>query len=409
MKYNGTVVFSFLPGVILAAVMGVAPIKIATITSGEVIKGSSSALYYLASDGKRYVFPNDKSFYSWYPDFSQVQTVPDAELSTYTLGGNVTYRPGLRLVKIQSDPKVYAVDKGGILRWINSESAAAAIFGSNWNKNVDDIADAFFVNYTVGKPITSSGDYNPTAIASIDTNIDSDKNLIANSTITPTPNPINIPTKSSGIIVLSTGANKLLATQLSDISVDARDTNGIASITIYVNGLVEKNCSFGYRQADGSIGYPISIASNNCSTTIYGSSYANGSDVSVYALETDRYGNTATSNTSTLTMQNGTTKGTGSVSLSLAPYASTLSIRQSTIVTASAIDANSITSIIIYVNGSIVQTCPITNAPTVATCATALSGNDYTSDSIVNIYAQEFDRYGNASSSPTSKLTIKNT
>ncbi len=121
--------------------------------AGTLIKGSLPAVYYVGNDGKRYVFPNDKVYFSWYQDFSQVVTVTDSELASYVIGGNVTYRPGVRLVKIQSDPKVYAVSRGGVLRWITTEALAARLYGADWNKMIDDVPDSFFVNYTTGEPI----------------------------------------------------------------------------------------------------------------------------------------------------------------------------------------------------------------------------------------------------------------
>jgi hypothetical protein len=133
----------------------------ATVPSGTLIKGSLPAVYYVGSDGKRYVFPNDKTYFSWYQDFSQVVKVSDAELASYIIGGNATYRPGVRLVKIQSDPKVYAVAHGGVLRWIKTEAAAIALYGVDWNKQIDDISDSFFINYTVGSDIAVAADFDP--------------------------------------------------------------------------------------------------------------------------------------------------------------------------------------------------------------------------------------------------------
>ena len=122
--------------------------------SGSLIKGTPPAVYYCGEDGKRYVFVNDKAYFSWYPDFSTVQTVSDATIASITIGGNVTYRPGTRMVKIQSDPRVYAVARGGVLRWVETEAAAARLYGANWNTTIDDVPDSFFVNYKIGDPIT---------------------------------------------------------------------------------------------------------------------------------------------------------------------------------------------------------------------------------------------------------------
>jgi hypothetical protein len=113
-----------------------------------------AAIYYCAQDGKRYSFPNDKIFFSWFKDFSQVKVITASFMSSIPLGGNVSYRPGFRMIKIQTDPKVYAVSRGGILRWITSEAVAKMVYGEDWNTLIDDVSDAFFVNYQVGKPIT---------------------------------------------------------------------------------------------------------------------------------------------------------------------------------------------------------------------------------------------------------------
>ena len=128
----------------------------ASASAGDLIKMSGlSSVYYLGSDGKRYVFPNTDTYMSWYSDFSGVVTIPASELQSYPLGGNVTMRPGTKLVKITTDPSVYAVEPNGVLRKITSESQAAALYGTNWNKRVVDVADAFFTNYTVGTALAS--------------------------------------------------------------------------------------------------------------------------------------------------------------------------------------------------------------------------------------------------------------
>ncbi|MFC1702923.1 fibronectin type III domain-containing protein [Patescibacteria group bacterium] len=121
---------------------------------GQLIKAhSSDTVYYIDSDLRRYVFPNARIFNSWYESFGEVIEVTDDEISGYQLGGNVLYKPGKRLVKLMTDPKVYAVDDGGTLRWVKSEKAARALYGNDWNQFVDDLSDAFFANYTIGEDI----------------------------------------------------------------------------------------------------------------------------------------------------------------------------------------------------------------------------------------------------------------
>lgn len=119
------------------------------------------AVYYYATDGKRHAFPNDKVYFSWFMDFSTVKEVSVDFLASLTLGKNVTYRPGVKMVKFQTVPTVYAVAKGGVLRPISSEAVAASLYGSTWNKQIDDISDVFYGNYTIGASINSSADYDP--------------------------------------------------------------------------------------------------------------------------------------------------------------------------------------------------------------------------------------------------------
>ncbi len=139
---------------------------------------TSSAVYYLAVDGRRYVFPNEKIYKSWFAGFPQIRTISAQEMATIPLGGNVTYRPGARMVKIQSDPSIYAVAKGGVLRHVTSEAAAAALYGPDWNRKIDDISEAFFVNYRIGPAIGTYFDYDPVAERERSPSIDRDKNLL---------------------------------------------------------------------------------------------------------------------------------------------------------------------------------------------------------------------------------------
>jgi hypothetical protein len=148
---------------------------------GTLIKASLPTVYYLGADNKRYVFPNQDTYKTWYADFSGVQTITDAELASLPLGGNVTFRPGVQMIKITTDPKTYAVAKGGVLRWIKTEAAAQALYGSNWNKNVKDVADSFFTNYTIGADINSSADFMPATEMSNSGSINVDKNLAVGS------------------------------------------------------------------------------------------------------------------------------------------------------------------------------------------------------------------------------------
>lgn len=133
-----------------------APLTVsAAASAGDLIKMAGNPAVYYFDGSKRYVFPNSTTYFTWYKDFSGVKTIPASELQSYAIGGNVTVRPGTKLVKITTDPKVYAISYGGVLHAIDSETRAATLYGSSWNKMVVDVPDAFFVNYKSGTAISS--------------------------------------------------------------------------------------------------------------------------------------------------------------------------------------------------------------------------------------------------------------
>ncbi|MEK7545638.1 MAG: S8 family peptidase [Patescibacteria group bacterium] len=160
-----------------------APLPESPSWRGRLIKtAASSAVYYLAGDGRRYVFPNEKTFRSWFPVTPTVRVIGRDEMARYQLGGNVTYRPGYRMLKIQTDPKIYAVSRNGLLRHVTSEAVAEGLYGPEWNTKIDDISEAFFINYRVGPAIQSVFDYEPEAERSRVPTIDHDKNLLPTGT-----------------------------------------------------------------------------------------------------------------------------------------------------------------------------------------------------------------------------------
>lgn len=145
--------------------------------SGDLIKGSLATVYYFAANGKRFVFPNERTYFTWYRDFSTVKQIPDGQLATIPIGGNVTYRPGRKMVKITTDPKVYVVDQGGFLRHVGTEQLAQTLYGMSWKGQVDDLPDAFFTNYRQGTGVQTASDYQPGNVMTQTTNINQDKQL----------------------------------------------------------------------------------------------------------------------------------------------------------------------------------------------------------------------------------------
>lgn len=131
-----------------------------SLTAGDLIKGESfNSVYYYGRDGKRHVFPNETTYFSWFEDFSDIKIISDSQLASISLGGNITIRPGTKLVKIQTDPKTYTVEPGGVLHWLKTEQIAEGLYGANWAQRVVDVPAVFFTNYSIGLDIESGSNY----------------------------------------------------------------------------------------------------------------------------------------------------------------------------------------------------------------------------------------------------------
>lgn len=184
-----------------------------SVSSGDLIRGTTySSVYYVGADGFRYVFPNFKTYSTWYSNFDSVKFISDADLAKIQIGGNVTYRPGKRMIKIDSDPKTYAVDQGGVLRHVGSEAVAVQLYGSTWNKMIDDVPDGFFSNYVLGTAISTGDDFDPDDIEASVTSINEDKELVAPKTMSITDDgysPIDVTVvKGQAVKFTNSGSTK---------------------------------------------------------------------------------------------------------------------------------------------------------------------------------------------------------
>ncbi|MFA4845239.1 MAG: YCF48-related protein [Patescibacteria group bacterium] len=136
-------------------------IKMACEAGALVNDPCTAVYYYAAQDGKRHAFTNEKVYFTWYDDFDDVKTVSRSFMASLSLGRNVTYHPGTKMVKFQTVNTVYAVSAGSVLRAIASEDLAEDLYGEDWNKQIDDISDAFYSNYDFGTDIDEVSDYDP--------------------------------------------------------------------------------------------------------------------------------------------------------------------------------------------------------------------------------------------------------
>lgn len=165
----------------------VEPTSLIDLFPGDLVKLSDdcvasisvkSAVYYIGADKKRYVFPNEKIYKSWYQDFSNIKSISAESLAAIPVGGAVTYRAGSRLLKYPSDSKVYLVTRGGILRWAQNEDVVRNWYGPLWRSFVDDLSEAFAVQYQFGPSIQSYTEIQlAEVVAEAGSSIDADKGL----------------------------------------------------------------------------------------------------------------------------------------------------------------------------------------------------------------------------------------
>ncbi|MFA5946832.1 MAG: hypothetical protein WC813_02295 [Patescibacteria group bacterium] len=121
------------------------------------VKGNQ-AVYYIGADGLAHPFPRERIFFTWYCDYGDLAIVDQELFSKLGRGADVSFAPGVLMIKRPEDSKVYAIEKGSVLRWIVSEELASALYGKNWNKTIIDVVN--FDGYTLGKEISTASDYN---------------------------------------------------------------------------------------------------------------------------------------------------------------------------------------------------------------------------------------------------------
>ncbi|HWQ99550.1 MAG TPA: hypothetical protein VN397_01735 [Candidatus Methylomirabilis sp.] len=122
--------------------------------------GMNSYTYWYDPNGGRYVFLSDAAVTSWYPDASsRMQETPVAELAIIPLKGTMSHKPAVRLIRFASSPRVYAVSRYGMLRWLTTENVVTALYGTDWKSRVDEISVADYPVYRIGSAVTDEAEF----------------------------------------------------------------------------------------------------------------------------------------------------------------------------------------------------------------------------------------------------------
>jgi len=128
---------------------------ISEVSAGQFIRSSSFAdIYYVDENLVRHPFWNATIFFTYADSWNEVIWVTDATLPTMTLGSPMLPKEDVVLVKIQSDPKVYAVDSNNTLRWVPDETTALTLYGTGWANYVIDLEATIFAKYSTGVNMT---------------------------------------------------------------------------------------------------------------------------------------------------------------------------------------------------------------------------------------------------------------
>ena len=128
---------------------------VSIVLAGQYIRSYYfDTIYYVDEYAVRHPFWDANTFFSYADSFDEVVWVTDATLPLLDLGDPMLPAVGVALIKVQTDPKVYAIDSDSVLRWIPDETTATALYGVDWADYVIDLESTIFARFTVGDDMT---------------------------------------------------------------------------------------------------------------------------------------------------------------------------------------------------------------------------------------------------------------
>ncbi|MFA5124422.1 MAG: hypothetical protein WC473_01160 [Patescibacteria group bacterium] len=108
-----------------------------TPANGDLIKTATYPAVYYVTGGQKYLFVNRVTYTTWANDvgdannnFAGLKVVSQSEFDALPLGGNVTARSGVSLIKFDNSGLVYAVTPGAKLCKLVDSAAQTALYGS---------------------------------------------------------------------------------------------------------------------------------------------------------------------------------------------------------------------------------------------------------------------------------------
>jgi len=123
---------------------------------GSLIKSiDNPTVYYLDQENIRHIFPTASVYNTWYDNFDDVKELNKDEIIKYSLGKNITVRPGVTILTFENDKNIYGVEPGGIIRPFMNREVINDIYGDHWFEKVVSLPDVFFDNYFLGEKISN--------------------------------------------------------------------------------------------------------------------------------------------------------------------------------------------------------------------------------------------------------------
>jgi len=91
---------------------------------------------------------NEKVFFQYYKDFSDVEIISDVEMNSYSTGGGAPMKKGM-LIKTATSDKVYETGDNSRIRWILNEAEAKSLYGDNWASKIQVISEEYLQQYNL--------------------------------------------------------------------------------------------------------------------------------------------------------------------------------------------------------------------------------------------------------------------
>jgi len=130
--------------------MGKTYYNLSDLKTGDLVKiEADSAIYLIDTLGRRRLFPNEATYWTWYSGSwaeQDLKLLSQDDFDKLGQDAHMTVKPGLKLVKFENSPRIYEVIVDNKLSLLSREQAKAR-WSENWENQVVIVQNAFEVDY----------------------------------------------------------------------------------------------------------------------------------------------------------------------------------------------------------------------------------------------------------------------